>query len=125
MKRSACMRRLVLAATAYVVLSVIILIRPALIDAIAESIRRWLRLLFVMVLGPAAILVEGFGAVWWFMAVLGGVTLCIGLSWVAWLRFPDSQMFAIGLIAAALLWAFCPCSCCSHSARDAARAGLL
>ena len=107
-RRAPLKRRVSVVAALYGALCVAILLEAPFVSSVAAAIPRPLAVIVVIMLGPAALLAAGIGAITWFIAVLTAVAACVGLSWVAWRRYPDSELFAVGLLAAAALWALVP-----------------
>jgi len=64
----------------------------------------WLGLIVLLLIGPAALLAAGAGAIPWVLTILTGVAVCLRLSRIAYGRYPDSEVFLVPLIPAAVLW---------------------
>lgn len=92
----------------YGALCLAILLDAPLVTAVAEALPRPLGRIVVIVIGPAALLAAGIGAIPWFVAIVTATAVCVSASWVAWRRYPDSELFAVGLLVAAALWAVVP-----------------
>jgi hypothetical protein len=72
--------------------------------AAVEAMPRWLGIVLVSMLGPALILAWGLAAWKVFAAACLGVMSCLGFAYFCWHRYPESDVFAIPLIAAAAIW---------------------
>ena len=69
------------------------------------SVPGWLLFVPVTLAGPALFFILGIGAWKLFLATSLGVTVCLTVSWFWWRRYPESELFAVGLLAAAAIWA--------------------
>lgn len=89
----------------YMAICVLVLVDPPVVRMAAEAAPRWVGIVALTVTGPAVFTAAGIGAWKWFMGALACVAGCLGLAWLSWRRWPQSEVFAVWLLAAAVLWA--------------------
>ncbi len=98
-------RRFAVGGSVYMTLCVVLALGDWLPSAFLEWVPRWLLFVVVSLVGPPVFLFFwGIGA---WRPVLGAgccVALSLALSWFCWRRYPESELFAVGLLVAAAIW---------------------
>jgi hypothetical protein len=95
-------------AVCYAALVVAVLAEAPALVAVVERLPRFLGAIFLMVIGPPILFAGGSGAWPVFVTVLALFATCLGLSRLAWKRWPESEWFGFWLLCAAVVWAGSP-----------------
>jgi hypothetical protein len=92
-------RRFAIGGSVYMTLCVALALVDRLRAAAVEWVPRWLLFVVVSIIGPpVSFFFWGIGA---WRPVLGTgfcVALCLALSWFYWRRYPESELFVVGLL---------------------------
>jgi hypothetical protein len=91
----------------YAGLSVAVLVDARWLGFLYQRLPRWAVLVYVTAIGPAIFLVHGIATWKFYVGSLLAIAACLALAWLAWRQWPDSEFFAVGLVAAGALWAGC------------------
>lgn len=99
-------RRLAVGWSVYTALCVaLVVLGVRLPPAAAERIPGWLLAIIVSLVGPPLFFIWGVAAWKLFFAASISVALGLACSWLCWRRYPESELFVVGLLVAVAVWA--------------------
>jgi hypothetical protein len=93
----------VAAVAAYAMLTAAICLDLVVAPMLASA-PRWGMVLVVSAIGPSSSLLLGSQGLGVFIVEVIAVALSLGLAWEAWRRWPESDVFALGIVGAGAIW---------------------
>jgi hypothetical protein len=91
----------------YGVLSLAVGFEAGALDLAEDRVPTWTAPIIVTAIGPAVFLNDGFAGWHFYLVSLVAIIVCLALAWETWKRWPDSEVFLVGLLTAAGLWCGC------------------
>jgi hypothetical protein len=104
--RPVAVRAAVTIVAAYAVLYVVFLLLAS--GHVPEWTPPAILLAVVSLMGPPVLLLGGLGAVPIVLASLAIIGTCLALSRFLWRRYPESEAFAVPIMAAVFIWVVVP-----------------